>query len=64
MNLISHNEYYMVKIEYGDIMKEYVTAKDTKSTDYEVWNIYTKKAVTNPGVRKIAAEEQRGFCQT
>ena len=33
-------------------MKEYVITKDTNSTFYEVWNVYLKKTVPNPVVRK------------
>ena len=57
-------EHDKVRIEYGKIVKESVIPEDTNATADEFWNVYKKKVVPNPVVRKIVEEKQRGGRQT
>ena len=47
ITVISHNEYYNVRKEYRNIVKEYVIMKDTYATVDGVWNVYTKNSTSN-----------------
>ena len=50
---ISQREYDNVRIECGNIVKEYVIAKDTGVIVDEVRNVYANKTVPNPVIKKV-----------
>ena len=50
---ISQREYDNVRIECGNIVKEYVIAKDTGVIVDEVRNVYANKTVANPVIKKF-----------
>ena len=52
MTLIYHEEYVNIRIEYGEIVKEYAIPKDTDEAVDAVWNFYTNKTEPNPVVEK------------